>query len=972
MYARVSSTVISHFYLVLLLVLAGLGNLMNLSLFFGLDFLFGSIFIWLILKLYGIKWGLIGSILASSMTLILWHHPYAMLILILETAVIGLFYRQKISNLVLMVALFWLLLGMPMVWITYHYGLNMDATATLTVMLKDAVNGIFNALLASLLLTYWPALTGTDRIPRTTSRSFFDILFNIFIALIILPMLLVLVLVGREEFKKMDLEIQEATERQSEVIRNDISNWRNTHVQAVEQLAQLAAETQLKETAALQMHTAHLKQVFPDFHSMYIADSTGKTLTFYPLQNREGRSTLGLDFSDRPYFKDMKMTLKPVITDVFLARGSVSEPIVSIGAPIIIDQQFKGIASGALNLSYINERIKTFTNQTNMQVTILDKNNQVIASTRPTIIMQNYDLKKDGELRTLKDGLYYWLPKNINNPMKQWEQSSYIKTMTLAGEGDWTLIVESLVAPYQEGLFRSYIKTLTVFLICGLIAIIISLFISRSIVKPISRLAETTTDLPGKIMGKTSVHWPSSLFIEIDILMANFRTMSERLQNMFREIQNLAYYDRLTGLPNRVLFTQELEVVLEQTRLNGHTAAIFFIDFDRFKVVNDTLGHRYGDLLLQHVAERLSGCIESKGLLSRMGGDEFTAVLTNISREQSAQAAQSILDIFNAPIRISGHEVFITPSIGISIYPEDGLDPETLLKNADQAMYAAKEKGKNMYQFYASEMDEAFSNKLILESMMRRALEQGEFELYYQPRMNVRSGTISGLEALIRWKHPERGWISPTDFIPLAEETGLINPIGEWVMFTACAQNKAWQDAGYPPFSVSVNLSVRQFREQNLIELIPRILQETGLEPRYLELEITENLSMHHMEYVLSILQEIKRLGVKISLDDFGTGYSSLSYLKQFPIDHLKIDQSFIRDIQHHREDHSIVKAIIDMAHTLGMIVVAEGVETEAQSSLLREMQCDEIQGFLISKPCPGVQIEPFLQNVTYGMKDLN
>ncbi|WP_372813806.1 putative bifunctional diguanylate cyclase/phosphodiesterase [Paenibacillus sp.] len=249
---------------------------------------------------------------------------------------------------------------------------------------------------------------------------------------------------------------------------------------------------------------------------------------------------------------------------------------------------------------------------------------------------------------------------------------------------------------------------------------------------------------------------------------------------------------------------------------------------------------------------------------------------------------------------------------------------------------------------------------------MRKALDHGEFELYYQPRMNVRSGTFSGLEALIRWRHAERGWIPPTDFIPLAEETGLINPIGEWVLYTACAQNKAWQDAGYPPFSVSVNLSVRQFREQNLVELIPRVLRESGLKPQYLELEITENLSMHHMEYVLSILHEIKRLGVKISMDDFGTGYSSLSYLKKFPIDHLKIDQSFIRDIQDHKEDHSIVKAIIDMAHSLGMIVVAEGVETEAQSALLREMKCDEIQGYLISKPSSVEDIEHFLQTVKF------
>ncbi|MED4599401.1 EAL domain-containing protein [Paenibacillus validus] len=967
MFTRTSSPVVSFFYLVLLLVLACLGNIMNLSLFYGVDFIFGSIFVWLIMKLYGFKWGLIGSVLASSATLILWNHPYAMLVFIAETIFVGLFYRQKISNFVFLVALFWILLGMPMIWLSYHYGLQMDATATLTVMLKDAVNSILNALIASLILTYLRAPMGTGRTSKKTSRSLYDILFNIFVALIVFPLLLVMIMVSREEIKKTDAAIQEAAERQSEIIENDISNWRNVHVSAVGQFSNLAAETDLNDAEALQRLTAHFKQIFPDFHNMFITNAAGTTVTFYPLHNMNGQPTLGLNFSDRLYFIQNKESLQLVISDVFAGRGGVSEPVVNISAPIMSGRQFQGIAGGALDLGYISQRIQALTTYTNIHVTIVDRNRHVIASTRSAnAVMQEYDWKKDGEIHDLKDGFYYWLPKNIKNPMKRWGNSSYIKITPLSGLGDWTVIVESSFAPYQNGLYKSYIKTLTILLICGLIAIITSFFISRSIVRPIIRLAHTTTDLPNKILEKNAVHWPSSLLTEITILIANYRIMAERLHYMFREIQHLAYYDHLTGLPNRVLFNQELEVSLEQSKRNGQTAAILFIDFDRFKVINDTLGHRNGDLLLQQVAERLKGSIESNDFLSRMGGDEFTAVFPNMTREQAAQAAQSMLDLFTAPILISGHEVFITPSIGISMYPDDGEDQETLLKNADQAMYAAKDKGKNMYQFYTSEMDEASCNQMTLETMMRKALDHGEFELYYQPRMNVRSGTFSGLEALIRWRHAERGWIPPTDFIPLAEETGLINPIGEWVLYTACAQNKAWQDAGYPPFSVSVNLSVRQFREQNLVELIPRVLRESGLKPQYLELEITENLSMHHMEYVLSILHEIKRLGVKISMDDFGTGYSSLSYLKKFPIDHLKIDQSFIRDIQDHKEDHSIVKAIIDMAHSLGMIVVAEGVETEAQSALLREMKCDEIQGYLISKPSSVEDIEHFLQTVKF------
>jgi diguanylate cyclase (GGDEF)-like protein len=952
----------SFFCLLFLVALAFLGNLLNLSLFFGVDFIFGSIFVLLIIKRYGFKWGLVGSIIASSYTLLLWNHPYALMVFIFETIFIGVLHRKKESNLVLLVALFWVFLGMPMIWFSYHYGLHMNATATLTIMLKDAVNGIFNSLIASLILTYLPSSAWGDLNSKKSSTSFSQLLFNIFVALIVFPMLLVMILVGQGEFKKIETEIQKSAEVQSEVILNDITNWRNAQVTAVVQLSKLASETRLKEVDSLQQFTTYFKDSFPDFHSMYITDSTGAALTFYPLHNQSGMPTLGLNFSDRPYFKEMKSHLQPVISDVFIGRGSVTKPIVNVGAPIIIDQHFQGIASGALDLGYINEKIKKLTNKTKINVTIVDRNHHVIASTKPTLtMMQEYDWQKGGEVQALNGDFYHWFPNNIKNPMNHWGGSSYVKVIPLSDHTDWTIIMESPVSPYRDDLYNSYIKILSILLICGLIAIVISIFISRLIVKPITQLADTTTDLPDKILGKEPVHWPTSIMAEIAILINNFKNTAERLQKMFHDIQYFAYYDSLTNLPNRVLFNQQLEAVLEKTKMYGQTSAVLFVDLDRFKVVNDTLGHGHGDLLLQIVAQRLRNCIESNDILSRMGGDEFTAVLSNINREQTAALAQRMLDAFSQPIDISGHEVFITPSIGISLFPDDGLDHQTLIKNADQAMYAAKDKGKNKYQFYASEMNETSSHKMNVETMMHKALDNHEFELYYQPKIHIETGVLTGLEALIRWRHPEKGWITPIDFIPIAEDTGLINPIGEWVLRTACAQNKAWQDAGYPSVSVSVNLSVRQMKEQSLVHLITQVLRETGLDPQYLELEITENISMHNMNDVLSTLHEIKRLGVKIAMDDFGTGYSSLSYLKKFPIDHLKIDQSFIRDIQLNQEDHSIVKAIIAMAHSLGMIVIAEGVETEAQSALLREMKCNEIQGYFISKPFPPENFSLFL-----------
>lgn len=958
-----AASVASVSRLLLLLALAGIGNALNVSLFFGVDLIFGSIFVLLILRWYGLKWGVTASILAGGVTVFLWNHPYGMAALVLETVFIGAFYRRRIGDSIILSVLYWLLVGAPLIWLGYRVALHMNTTATLTVILKDTVNGIFNAWAATLLYTCLPASARPAANAKKPTRHFYDILFLIFTGLIIFPLLVVTVMIGWQEYYKTDREIQAAIERQSEIIRNEIDGWRKAHLSAIEQLSVLASEENPNDRDALQKLTANPGQIFPDFRSIYIADAAGTTVAFYPLKNAEGRSNLGLNFADRPYFQRAQAGLRPVISDVFVGRVGVSEPIVNIAAPIVKGGRFQGIASGALNLGYIKDRIEKFTDNRRMDITIVDRNRKVIASTRRGFdAMRIYDWKQGGDPVALKNGLYRWFPVDEQNPMTRWEKSSYVKLIGLtdAGERDWTIVVESHAAPYRDALYGSYIKILTVLLLFGLVAIAAAILLSRLIIRPIARLADATTDLPADISENKPFDWPESFLHEIAVLTANFKNMSEKLKTMFGEIRHLAYYDSLTGLPNRVLFNRELSLVLERTGRQERQAAVLFIDLDRFKVVNDTLGHGQGDSLLQQAAVRLQGCIEPNDILSRMGGDEFTAVLPLTNREQTALTAQKMLDAFSLPFDLDGHEVFITPSIGISIYPFDGEDQQELIKRADQAMYAAKEKGKNMYRFFMSEMSESTASKMILETMLHKALEKGEFELHYQPKINAGTRAFSGLETLIRWKHPQRGWISPAQFIPAAEETGLINPIGEWVLRTACAQNKTWQNAGHPAFAVSVNISVRQLREQNLVELVPQILKETGLEPQFLELEITENLSMHNMEFVWNILHKLRKLGIKIAMDDFGTGYSSLSYLKKFPIDHLKIDQSFIRDIQS-EEDLPIVRAIISMAHSLGLSVIAEGVETEVQAELLREMKCDEIQGYLVSKPLPSARIEELL-----------
>jgi len=430
-------------------------------------------------------------------------------------------------------------------------------------------------------------------------------------------------------------------------------------------------------------------------------------------------------------------------------------------------------------------------------------------------------------------------------------------------------------------------------------------------------------------------------------------------------IKHMAYHDPLTDLPNRRLFKKELNEALAtaKERVNEEMVAVMILDLDRFNMINDSLGHAFGDRLLKAVTERLKGCIPDTCTLARMGGDEFTLFMPILQQEchDVCRLAERILEgLMKEAFVLGDREFFITTSIGIAVFPNDGDDMDTLLKNADTAMYRAKEKGGNNYQFYTPEMSVA-TDQLELENSLRKALEREELELYYQPKLDLRSDQVVGMEALLRWKSAQFGFVSPLKFIPLAEETGLILPIGEWVLRTACQQNKAWQDAGYPAMRVAVNLSARQF-EEDLVAMVARVLEETGLDPAHLELEITESITMNNKHRVVEKLHALKRLGIHIGMDDFGTGYSSLSYLKKFPIDTLKIDKSFVRDITTDQDDAAIVQAVIAMGHSLNLNVVAEGVETEEQLSFLREQDCDEIQGFWFSQPLPVEKFETFLQ----------
>jgi len=423
------------------------------------------------------------------------------------------------------------------------------------------------------------------------------------------------------------------------------------------------------------------------------------------------------------------------------------------------------------------------------------------------------------------------------------------------------------------------------------------------------------------------------------------------------QMEYQAYHDSLTGLPNRLLFRDRITVALAHAKRSGRGSAVMFLDLDQFKLVNDTLGHTVGDRLLQAIGSRLVNCVRAEDTVARMGGDEFTILLGEIvDRRGAASVAQKVLEAVRHPVHVDQHELYVTTSIGISIFPDDGADAETLLKNADRAMYRAKDLGRDNFQYATPLHGDVGDTRLTLERSLHHALERDEFEVHYQPMVEISSGRVVGAEALVRWRHPENGMMQPEEFIPVAEETQLIVPLGAWVLRTACAQMKAWHDAGHAWLRVAVNLSPRQFQDDQLTATVERILCETGFPPAYLDLEITESTAMRNADMSLTILNRLKDMGIRISIDDFGTGYSSLSYLKRFPIDTVKIDQDFVRDLT--SDDTAIISAVISMARALNLRVIAEGVETEEQLAFLRREQCSEMQGFLFSEPLCAADFE--------------
>jgi diguanylate cyclase (GGDEF)-like protein/PAS domain S-box-containing protein len=454
------------------------------------------------------------------------------------------------------------------------------------------------------------------------------------------------------------------------------------------------------------------------------------------------------------------------------------------------------------------------------------------------------------------------------------------------------------------------------------------------------------------------------LAASVSFALENFDRVDEKA-NSDRKIEYLASHDSLTNLPNREMFNQLLHFAIEAAERYRRQFAVLFIDLDRFKIINDSLGHEAGDALLVEIGNRLRKSLRSSDVVARLGGDEFVVILEHTGDGQNIESVtHSLLTALRQPLQLFGHECHITASIGISLYPADGTDVQTLTKNADIAMYLAKEDGKNGFRFFTKDVKTQSIERLMLETGLRHALDRKQLSLHYQPKVDLGTGQITGVEALLRWVHPDLGMLPPMQFIPLAEETGLIVPIGRWVLKEACAQNMVWQSQGLRPVSMAVNLSPRQFVDENLLHDVDDALAMSGMSPTLLQLEVTESMVMQNVPRAVRVLDALRSRGIRLAIDDFGTGYSSMSLMKQFPIDTIKIDRSFVRDLPDDSEDKAIAQAIISMGKALGMTIVAEGVETTEQATFLRDHACDEMQGFLFSKPVPSEQLADLLRAV--------
>lgn len=852
----------------------------NLNLIFGISLTFTNIALLLIVRCYGIKYGLPAALFVYSVSIFIWNNPYTIAIFLLELIVVSLSLSiNKKDRSIMIDWMFWFLLGAPLLFLLYSNIYSTTGYDLWLMIVIHVVNGLFNVMISEMLWDYTPSrLLPPKAAFKRVPLYFYKVLYHIIIVSVTLPFLIYIV----------------------------SNSW-----------------------------------------------SMVRTMSDYTAQ----------------------------------MSSSLSEHISEDAQHVLESYSNHDEQSMALAASQLQNIVQDYNSDNTLNIVISDKQGNIIASSRMAPHLTNSSqiepLPTD---QLIQDGLFLHVPSNdklliLSN--QDWKEAKYIYK-TEIGDKQLQLYILIQMDQFREQLYHQYLGQFLSLLLFFLCAAAVGQYLNLRLLRALNQLTDLSTNLPEKLYSGMTVDWPESRISEIRSLIRNFRAMSNTLVQIFQEsiksnhllqeqttqlqksekkLHHLAYYDELTGLPNRLHFTEYIKTLNLENPDNSHPFALMFADLNRFKQVNDILGHTVGDRLLHNVAGRFKNIVSEQCKVFRISGDEFLFILHYEDISDVQRIAQDICDSLDAPFDINGRSLYMSVSVGISVYPYDGGDMDLIMRNADIAMYVAKEQGDGFYHFYDSLIENQRAESMQLENELKNALRDGQFTLHYQPKIDAISNEVIGAEALIRWMHPELGIISPAKFIPLAENSGIILDIDEWVLREACRQNKAWQEQGIYNFPVAVNISARHFYQSNLIPMITRILDETELDPSYIVLEITEGTLIKNVKYGVQVMEDITKMGIRISMDDFGTGYSSLSQLERLPISEMKLDRSFIQGLTDDSRKLSLVRAVIELGHHMELKVVAEGIESADDLKYLTELKCDQFQGYFFSKPLSSKEFSGFVRD---------
>ncbi len=951
-----------------LLGLIGAGNIIPIKVFFGFEWLWGSIALLVLIRYWGMPAGILGSIVASCSAVLGGYSPYSPLIYLFEGLFLTYAWRRTKHSILSLTVFYWMVIG-SLVALSYLLGGKAPTQPALVfIILRMLVNGSVNAVVAEVIIVLSDChrTWGNRRLPSL--RRVFSISSMAFLCI---STLLLVSFESWYEFRAVESEIRSDLRISHSAISTAVQNELITLTQTMTYLAEKLGSGSFS-TADIQRDIELIDKASHGLLGLYVADSEARSIGFSPAFGSSGELNVGRSFAHREYYQELIRTKRPITSELILTDSLSSTgqptPVVVIAFPVINGGELYGYAAGLLDLAFAEGLLRSFS-QDDSEITLLDEHHRVIASTNPENV-------PGGQLQySGPRGFHHRLEGSIEHHMEadgslpileQWRRSYYvleepILTNQLGVEVPWTLVVERPIAADIDRLYGFYNYGLAMLLMLLAAAAVIARLGAYWFGTPIRMLANLSDDLPGKIRKGEQIAWPLPRITEQDVLISNYRKMTEAINEYVRELnlysrrmEYLAERDPLTGLFNRTVLPRRLKNAIDLARIRKSRVAVMFVDLDDFKSVNDTYGHDAGDALLVEIGSRFLEYAGDMGSVIRQGGDEFVVVLESVSGKDDVKSfVDRLFAALSLPIDIGSGEITVTASIGISLFPEHGDSVNTLLRKADTAMYSAKEVQGNSFRFYEKQMDTAFQDQLKLTDELDRAISREELQLHFQPIVDCGSQTVQGVEALVRWQHPQRGAILPGQFLPAAEQCGLILDIDEWVLQAACTQVLNHFGKREHPM-LFVNLSGQHLHPgSGLVDMVAGVLDSTKFDPKSLVLEITETTLIENVGSATSILMELRKLGIRIALDDFGEGYSSLAYLANLPVDILKISGQFAYGISQHARDVAVIDTVIGMAKRLDIVVVVEGIELANQMEFFAQRGCDLAQGFYLGEPRP-------------------